>query len=351
MTDVGIVVIGRNEGERLNRCLRSVSTPGRPVVYVDSGSSDGSVKTARSLDVDVVELDASLAFSAARARNAGAERLAAIAPHLKFVQFIDGDCEIREGWIERARAELDARPDAAVVCGRRRERNPDASIYNRLADLEWETPTGEVKSCGGDALMRLDAFRDSGGFDPSVVAGEEPELCQRLRNRGWKILRIDADMTWHDAAITRFDQWWNRQVRSGYGATDVATRFRQGREPLFVRQVRSAELWSIGWLSVVVLSIAVAGIISVWFSSNRLAFWSATAGAAVLLAAWPAQVLKLAIRNFRRTRSVKIAIEYGLLTMIAKWGFLLGRRRYLRDRRSGRFTRQIEYKSPAAAPA
>src|SRR5579864_8939667 len=190
MSEVGVIAIGRNEGERLRRCLASVVGRGMPVVYVDSRSTDGSVELARSLGADVVELDLSLPFSAARARNAGVERLATIAPDARLVQFVDGDCEVGDGWIERAAAELNDRSDVAVVCGRRRERFPDASIYNRLADLEWDTPVGEVKSCGGDAMMRLDAFHAAGGFDATVVAGEEPELCQRLRARGWKVLRI-----------------------------------------------------------------------------------------------------------------------------------------------------------------
>jgi len=178
--------------------------------------------------VEVVELDMSKPFSAARARNAGFERLN---DKVKFIQFVDGDCEIVTGWIERARQELEQRPDVAVVCGRRRERHPEASIYNRIADIEWDTPIGEAQSCGGDSMMRADAFAAAGGFDSSVVAGEEPELCQRLRANGWKILRINAEMTLHDAAMVHMRQWWRRSVRGGYGTMDVASRF--GSQGLF----------------------------------------------------------------------------------------------------------------------
>jgi GT2 family glycosyltransferase len=232
LNDLGVVAIGRNEGERLRRCLRSLDGRGVPFVYVDSGSNDGSVGLARSMGSEVVELDMSRPFSAARARNAGYERLKAIAPGVRHVMFLDGDCEVADGWLDRARAELEARPEAAVVCGRRRELFPEQSIYNRLADLEWDTPIGEAIACGGDSVIRLEAFEAVGGFDPTAAAGEEPELCQRLRRAGWTVWRVDAEMTRHDLAMTRFRQWWRRHYRSGYNGLDILTRF-PGKDRLF----------------------------------------------------------------------------------------------------------------------
>ena len=254
---LGIVVIGRNEGERLYRCLNAIIGRCPAVVYVDSGSTDGSVTLARSLGVEVVELDRSAPFSAARARNAGFERLRRLAPYGLFVQFVDGDCELDEAWLERGVRELESRDDLAVVCGRRRERFPDRSIYNRLADLEWDTPVGEAEACGGDAMMRVDAFEAVSGFDPTVTAGEEPELCGRLRRTGRVVLRVDAEMSRHDLGVTSFGPWWRRQIRSGYGSLDITRRGR-GAGP-FARQVRSVRIWTVGWLAAtVVLGIAAA---------------------------------------------------------------------------------------------
>src|SRR3954468_10399767 len=152
---VGVVAIGRNEGERLRRCLESLEPAARPTVYVDSGSTDGSPDLARSLGADVVALDLSAPFTAARARNAGFERLLAIAPDVEYVQFVDGDCEVDPAWIPTATAAPDAGPEVAVVCGRRRERFPEGTLYNRLCDLEWDGAPGETDACGGDALMRV----------------------------------------------------------------------------------------------------------------------------------------------------------------------------------------------------
>ncbi|MCE9606893.1 MAG: glycosyltransferase [Planctomycetia bacterium] len=214
---IGVVAIGRNEGERLRTCLRSLVGRAGAVVYVDSGSTDGSVALARSLGAEVVELDLALPFTAARARNAGFERLRQVLPAVEFVQFVDGDCEVRSGWLADAIAAFEGQPRWAVVCGRRRERRPEASVFNRLCDIEWDTPVGEASACGGDALMRVVAFVEVGGFDDSLIAGEEPEMCVRMRRHGWTIHRLAAEMTWHDAAMTRLGQWWKRTVRAGHG--------------------------------------------------------------------------------------------------------------------------------------
>ena len=197
-----------------------------------------------SLGATVVELSSDDPFTAARARNAGVARLSEFTAPIAYVQFIDGDCELQPQWVEKARDFLDNNPAVAVVCGRRRERYPEASRYNRLCDMEWDTPVGPTDSCGGDLLVRLIAFDAVGGFSPELIAGEEPDLCFRLRQKGWGIHRLDAEMTIHDAAMTRAGQWWQRSARSGY-ATAEAYHRRGTQEPALKRQVLSNILWSL----------------------------------------------------------------------------------------------------------
>lgn len=239
------MIIGRNEGTRLETCLRSVKARVGSLVYVDSGSTDGSRALARSLGVPVVELTSDRPFTAARARNAGANWLAKNHARTEFVQFIDGDCELDPSWIAAAVASM--LPEVAVVCGRRRERYPQDSVYNRLCDMEWNTPVGEAEACGGDALMRLAAYQAVGGFTPELIGGEEPDLCHRLRLAGWKVLRIDAEMTRHDAAITRMGEWWKRNQRSGYVTAEALQRRGDLR---LRRQVISNLVWAMppAWL-------------------------------------------------------------------------------------------------------
>jgi len=241
---VGIVVIGRNEGERLQRCLDSVRGATEGVVYVDSGSTDGSVARARECGALVVELNPGVAFSAARARNAGLRTLVRRFPHISFVQFLDGDCELQAGWVEAASQFLAEHKTFAVVCGRRRERWPQRSIYNRLMDVEWNTPIGEAEACGGDLMVRIDAFLAVEGFREDLICGEEPELCRRLRTRGFRIMRLDQEMTLHDAAMVRLSQWWRRQVRSGYGYAEMAFRHGRERDRFRVRETASIVSWA-----------------------------------------------------------------------------------------------------------
>ena len=239
MKNVAVIAIGRNEGDRLRACLESAVRQAEVVVYVDSGSTDGSVALAESLGCRVVNLDLSKPFTAARARNEGA----AAAGEVEFFQFVDGDCEIVDGWVERALAEMSEKPDAAAVCGRRRERYPEATIYNKLCDLEWDTPVGQAKSVGGDALVRRSAFEQVGGYDPTVIAGEEPEMCVRLRQAGWTIWRVDAEMTLHDAAMTKLSQWWKRNKRAGHAYAEGNARHGGEPEHHWEKEVKSNDRW------------------------------------------------------------------------------------------------------------
>ncbi len=258
MQPIGVVVIGRNEGNRLHQCLLSVISENVMVVYVDSGSTDGSVALALKLNVNVIELDLSIPFTAARARNAGFEYLLKLLPNLEYVQFVDGDCQIVKGWLENAVNVLTAHPDVAVACGRRREQFPFNSIYNRLCDIEWDTPVGETSSCGGDAMMRVSAIKAVGGFNSILIAGEEPELCLRLRQAGNRILRIEGEMTLHDAQIMSLRQWWKRSLRAGYAYAQGSWLHGGSLERHWVKESRSIWFWGLG--------LPILAVVTSWFS-------------------------------------------------------------------------------------
>jgi GT2 family glycosyltransferase len=317
---LGIIAIGRNEGDRLRACLAAASARAdATIVYVDSGSTDGSRELARSFGAHVVDLDLSKPFTAARARNEGFAKLMEVRPDAEFVQFLDGDCELQPTWIDRALTEFRGRPQAAVICGRRRERHPDASIYNRLCDIEWNTPIGQALACGGDALMRVKAFQQVGGYNPAVIAGEEPEMCVRLRHAGWEIWRIDAEMTLHDAAMTRFGQWWKRNYRAGHAYAEGNDRHGNPPERFREKEVKSNALW--GWL---------------WF----------------VPLAWPLHLLlSLKIAKYMKSKrglSTKNALLYGVAVVLGKLPQMLGQRKYHANKRAGRQEKIIEYKGAPA---
>jgi GT2 family glycosyltransferase len=334
MSELGIVTIGRNEGERLRRCLTSLVGRGMPVVYVDSNSTDGSVNLARSLGAEVVELDLSQPVCVPRARNEGFERLCQLDPDVRIVQFVDGDCEVVEGWLDQARRVLEVRPDVALVTGRRRERFPEKSIYNRLADIEWDMPVGEIKGSHGDIMVRADAFRQAGGFDASVLVGEDYELCLRLRKNRWVLLRIDAEMTIHDMGMTRFGQWWRRCVRSGYGFAEGALLHGKPPERHWVRDVRSIIFWGM------VLPLVI------------LAFAGPTHGLSLVLGlAYPLQMFRIARRHRKGGMSPRDAWLFGVACPLARFPHALGVLRYWIGRPLGWNKRIIEYKAkPQGSP-
>lgn len=331
---LGIVAIGRNEGERLKLCLQSLIKLQRPMIYVDSASSDNSVSIAKDLGVAVHELDPEKPCSASRARREGFRHLSEKNPGMEFVFFVDGDCQVDRDWCQRAVDFLGERNDVAAVCGRRRELHPEKSVYNLLCDWEWDSPIGEAAAVGGDAVYRVKSYRDAGEFDATVPAGEEPELCKRIRDLGWKIWRIDAEMTRHDAAMDRFSQWWTRQIRTGYAGYDVERRFQIG---IFDQIIKSAYAWVIGlptlvfviWIALQLLSVPYASIIS---------------GLAALIFFF-AQVSRIAIRTQSSNSSSWQRFQHGFFVMCAKIPIALGAFRQIIESARGKQAKLVEYKT------
>jgi cellulose synthase/poly-beta-1,6-N-acetylglucosamine synthase-like glycosyltransferase len=325
--EVGIVVIGRNEGERLRQCLSSVVGRSYPVVYVDSGSSDGSVELARTFGAEVVELDASAPFTAARARNAGFDHVLRHYSEVRFIQFVDGDCELFEGWLDRAQRELERCPEAAVVCGRLHERLKDRSVYSRLADMEWNIPAGEVASCGGLFLVHSSAFREAGGFNPALIAGEEGDLTHRLRLRGWRILRLADAMAWHDISMTQFHQWWLRSVRTGYTYAESVSLYGGIRHSELSKSLLSVVSWAFALpMTVIVLA------------------WPTQGSSLLLLGSYG--ILFERARRHRHQRNDRPADArlYAAFCVLGKFPQAIGVLRYWWGRLTARRSGLIEYK-------
>lgn len=306
---LGIVVIGRNEAVHLGACLAALPL-GVPVVYADSGSSDDSLAIARAADVDVVVLTVPPVLTAARGRNAGLARLLEFAPDTSVVQMVDGDCYLDADWIAAAQAALDADPKTAAICGQLRERHPEASLYNRLCNREWQVPPGRVAACGGIALFRVAAIREAGGYAEDMLAGEEPDLCLRMRAKGWHIEAIAAPMGTHDAGLLHFGQWWHRARRAGHAYAEHVARHGANADPNWRRQRLSIIVWG-GFLPLAVILLAIVK----------------PAMVLVPVALWVIQVGRIALRE----RADGLAI--GTMTMLAKFAQLLGLLDFARRKR------------------
>lgn len=331
MPRVGIVVIGRNEGERLVLCLHSLAGAG-DLVYVDSGSSDGSQAAAARAGAVVVALDMERPFTAARARNAG---VAALPPGCDIIQFVDGDCVVHPGWIEAGRATLLSDSSLGAVFGRVREAHPETSVYNWLCDTEWAIPTGPTRVLSGNAMLRREALDAAGGYPEGMIAGEEPHLSIEMRTLGWTIYCLDREMVLHDAAMTRFRQWWRRSIRGGYACAELVDRHRTSRLHGFRRSLYRMLFWG----GVLLPAIVIFGLGGMLLGSRALGALALTGLALVAL-----QILRVTMRE-RRSHRLANAVQLAVFFMIAKPAQALGAFRYGWNRFCGRSATIIEYKS------
>lgn len=320
---VGAVIIGRNEGDRLVQCLKSMSGQADIIIYVDSGSSDNSVAEAKAAGATVVELDLSRPFTAARARNAGFNELNNTSNPPDYVQFVDGDCQLQPGWLQAAREELDNNGKLAIVTGWRSEIHRDHSIYNALCDFEWRRPAGNILTCGGDMMVRREAFEQVGGFDDRVIAAEDDEFCVRIRKAGWGIRRIPVEMTRHDAAMLHFGQWWQRAVRSGHGFAQVGD-----LHPEYFTTERR-RVWLFG---AVLPLIALIGLFtSLWITLAIVALYGVS-------------YVRTAMGLNREGLPAKEAATHASLLTLSKFPNVIGMLTYWRRRLRGSNMEIIEYK-------
>jgi glycosyltransferase involved in cell wall biosynthesis len=332
---LSIVIIGRNEGERLTRCLQSVSAArggeGKTeLIYVDSASTDGSQQAAASFDAQVVVLHGGVQ-TAARARNAGWQRASA-----PYILFLDGDTILHQQFIETACKALESDPSIAAVWGHRRELHPERSIYNRVLDLDWVYPAGNTDFCGGDVLMRRTVLAQVEGYDPGLIAGEEPELCRRLRALGYRIEHIDAPMTGHDLNMTRFSQYWRRAMRAGYAYSEVSNRFQGTADPMWLQESRGNVRRGSFWIAWLLAGLVLSVLRSVW------------------ILPWLAVLIALPVRSAWKARSrapgqKTLLLLYGFHSQLQQIPILVGQLRYLLNRHPDKQTTRIEYKGEASA--
>jgi hypothetical protein len=247
-----------------------------------------------------------------------------LAPDIQYVQFIDGDCELAPAWLEQAVQFLHTNAKIGAVVGKLHERFPEHSIYNWLCDQEWNGPIGEIRAFGGIVMIRANAFGSVGGFCEDIIAGEEPELAFRLRAAGWRLWRLDSNMAVHDAAMTRFGQWWRRATRTGYAFANGVHLHGGSPQPYWVWESRRAWLWGL----LLPLGCFSAGLL---FSPWGWITWII----------YPMQVFRQTARN-RGPLSWRAKLAF--FQVLGRFPEALGEIKFKRDLLFGRQSALIEYK-------
>ncbi len=321
LSRVGVIIIGRNEGERLERAIKSVQKVGLRAIYVDSASSDNSIEIAKSNAVPYIELSSERPLSAARARNAGFKWLAENIPDLSYVHMLDGDCDLNPGWINSAVSVLDCRAEVAVVCGRLREVNWQGAVFRLLSDVGWYIKPGEIQSCGGIATVRADIFQKVGGFNENLIAGEEPEFYQRIRQKGYKLLCLENEMGRHDSGITNYAQWWTRSVRTGFSYANAQEwgRWQKAR--------RSLVFWGGMLPALIILSVFLSPVI-----------------ASLLIMAYPLQMIRI-YTKLTIPYAPKHRMLFAIFCVLDKFPEFLGFLKYHYAKITGKQQTIIEYKN------
>jgi len=336
---ISVVVIGRNEGQRLARCLESVrrmpgfEENGSELIYVDSASMDGSPELAASYGAQIIVLEAPRT-TAALGRNAGWR-----AARSEFILFLDGDTILHPDFAQAALPPMLEDPSIVAVWGHRREIHPEASIYNRILDLDWVYAPGIAEFCGGDVLMRRRALEEAGGYDSELIAGEEPELCRRMRARGYRILHIDHPMTGHDLQIKRLSQYWKHAARAGHAFAEISRRFRDSDDRFWSAESRRNLVRGGFWM----FSFAIALAASLLrLSILPLLIWLALLVMLSLRSAW---------KSRWKSREIAALLFYGLHSHLQQIPICVGQLGYALDRRRGNRRALIEYKAPDQARA
>ena len=199
MCIVSIIVIGRNEAQRIEKCLRSVfaSLPSREdceVIYVDSASEDDTVAIASRFPIRILQLRNSWKLSPSAGRYIGYQHARG-----KYLLFVDGDSLLFKRWLINACAFLDNNPTCGGVAGimhqayLSRKGNCIAVAKNYFSQRPSE-PVRQAVSLSGIAMYRRDAMEKAGTFNPFLTTGEECELALRIQDAGYSLARIYEPM-------------------------------------------------------------------------------------------------------------------------------------------------------------
>ncbi|MFM7737308.1 MAG: glycosyltransferase family 2 protein, partial [Alphaproteobacteria bacterium] len=193
---LAVVIVNWNGAEYLPACVASVVRPGREVIVVDNGSTDGSRERLGGLAASVrwIENGANLGFS--RAANRGLRAATA-----RLVLFLNPDATANEPALAETERILDGDPGVGLVSvavtDERGRVVPTVEPFLSLRTLAGGRSETRVTAPAGPAPVRVDWVHGAflagrreevlalGGFDERLfLYAEDMNLCRRVQESG-----------------------------------------------------------------------------------------------------------------------------------------------------------------------
>jgi cellulose synthase/poly-beta-1,6-N-acetylglucosamine synthase-like glycosyltransferase len=310
MTGLSVIIPVRNDAARLAICLASLrrqqSQLSLEIVVVDNGSTDDSTRVAEAAGARVVQMP--------NGRVGDLRNAAASAATHDVLGFVDADHEVGPSWLTAA-SDAITQPNVGAV-GALYLAPPEGTWVQQLYGVLRGRSVGtrEVEWLGsGNLVVRAEAFRQVGGFDTSLEACEDVDLCIRLRGAGWKVVADERLTSVHFGdpptlrALFRAERWRGRNnLRVSL------------RGKLTMRGLASMLVPVVTLAAVVALAAGLIG--ALWLGRPSLLL--SVAGGSILAFLFVARALAMAAEPIARTpigfaRALSVVSVYGLARSMA----------------------------------
>ena len=221
---VSVIIPAYNEEAHISACIASVFSTGwaddqLEVLVIDHSSTDSTANLARIAGADVLHISTGRIGAV---RNAG---LAAAKG--EFVAYVDGDCTVPRTWLQAAITLLESDASIGAVGGPCLSPANGTWVERSLAPCE--VSPGIIRCVKAIAtssfITRTSLLREAGGFDETLVSGEDDDMSNRIGLRGLTLVSdSDCYIVHHGYPQT----WWNalkKEIWHGSHHIEVRTHF------------------------------------------------------------------------------------------------------------------------------